>query len=196
MLSLECSHECFRACEREDRTTPTVPSLCGRGPSTRLTPTRTSSTRSPPTSTATSRERLHRRRVVSSCPFVSAAFVRVREIPSPSPMPRKCQVRLQPRRRCCCGSATSTTPSEREPLLRLLRRVPLLRLPSENVYFHNVDYFPYVPKTPALPRRSLFPMCASKPYPLSLYALFSITCHLFYKCHRIMLHCILWVVGY
>ena len=67
------------------------------------------------------------------------------------------------------------------------------------VYFPDVDYvgyFLHAAKIPALPQRSLLfgveledPLhtCALKPY---IYALFSITCQLFYKCHIIMLHCI------
>ena len=81
------------------------------------------------------------------------------------------------RRRRCHGSATSTS------------------TPDENDYLLDVDYFLHAPKTPALPEDLPSTRVHLNPTPYNLYALFSIICHLFYKCHFIMLHCILWVRG-
>ena len=60
-------------------------------------------------------------------------------------------------------------------LLRLLRRVPLLRLRSENDYFPyflDVDYFLHAPKTPALPEDLLSTRVHPNPTPISICPIF------------------------
>ena len=90
-------------------------------------------------------------------------------------------------------SATTTSPTVRISRLRLLRLrtcTTTSSISATSPTSTTSAIFLHVPKTPALPRRPSFHVCTQTLKPLYLYALFSITCQLFYKMsyHHVALH--------